>query len=469
MWPVPKNVSSASRSFSLATFSRRRVTRRPRRFVRFAATNFFDREFEVLQEVGPDRALRIRVGSGRERYLRGERARDCASLPLWRAVDPGMLEDYSMFRRPRPGPQMAKQGALRTEELDRPGGRPREVLDSTREGDEPGREDRTRDRGDVRREFAGRSLHVRFDRFPLISHELREAGEGLQLGFLPLRELRSDALAMIDWHLFSSPVHRHELDVCRGVDHGGELGEVEPVPLSQPLDEDILFFLQLVEGPDGLAQVVFRSDRLAHPSFRQLHHGGVQKVAAVAEVLGFEERRAPGPAVAPRSLETGLAYQDLRRARHQVAVLRQDFPLFPERETVPQGRRFPRGQSLLDDGRVVEQERAEPSRQEEHRAGRNGSVRKSVSAYRDLARAFFFGAARPDGRSWEGFKIPCSVMIPVMYLAGVTSKDGLRAKYITGIIGCPSRWRTSCGDRSSMGILAPDARPMSIVLVGAAT
>src|SRR3989442_5556553 len=121
MWPVPKNVSSASRSFSLATFSRRRVTRRPRRFVRFAATNFFDREFEVLQEVGPDRALRIRVGSGRERYLRGERARDCASLPRWRAVDPGMLEDYSMFRRPRPGPQMAKQGALRTAEPERPG------------------------------------------------------------------------------------------------------------------------------------------------------------------------------------------------------------------------------------------------------------------------------------------------------------------------------------------------------------
>src|SRR2546427_636685 len=370
MWPVPKNVSSASRSFSLATFSRRRVTCRPRRFVRFAATNFFDREFEVLQEVGPDRALRIRVGPGRERYLRGERARDRASLPRWRAVDPRMLEEYSMFRRPRPGPQMAKQGALRTEELDRPGGRPREVLDATREGDEPGREDRTRDRGDVRREFAGRSLHVRFDRFPLISHELREAGEGLQLGFLPLRELRSDALAMIDRHLFSSPVHRHELDVCRGVDHGGKLREVEPVPLSQPLDEDILFFLQLVEGPDG---------------------------------------------------------------------------------------------------RVVEQERAEPSRQEEHRAGRNGSVRKSVSAYRDLARAFFFGAARPDGRSWEGFKIPCSVMIPVMYLAGVTSKDGLRAGLSFGAMGCPSRWRTSCGDRSSIGILAPDAKAVSIVLVGAAT
>src|SRR2546426_991194 len=396
MWPVPKNVSSASRSPSAATVFRRRVSLCPRRFVRFAAMNFIDREFEFLQEIGPDRALRVRVGSGRERYLRGERARDRASLPRGRAVDPWMLEEDSMFRRPRPGPQMSKQGALRTEELDRPGGRPREVLDATRKGDEPGREDWTCDGGDVRREFAGRSLHVRFDRFPLISHELREAA-------------------------------------------------------------------------DGLAEVVFRSDRLAHPSFRQLNHGGVQEVAAVAEVLGFEERRAYRRAVATRSLETGLDYEDLVRARHQFALLRKDFPVFHERETVREGPRLHREQPLLHDGAVVEQERAEPCRQEEHRAGRNGSVRKSVSAYRDLARAFFFGAARPDGRGWEGFRIPRSVMIPVMYLAGVTSKDGLRAGLSFGAIGCPSRWRTSCGDRSSMGILAPDARPMSIVLVGAAT
>src|SRR2546426_7175100 len=160
MWPVPKNVSSASRSFSLATFSRRRVTCRPRRFVRFAATNFFDREFEVLQEVGPDRALRIRVGPGRERYLRGERARDRASLPRWRAVDPRMLEEYSMFRRPRPGPQMAKQGALRTEELDRPGGRPRGGLDATREGDESGREEGTRVGGHDSCGFARQFVHA---------------------------------------------------------------------------------------------------------------------------------------------------------------------------------------------------------------------------------------------------------------------------------------------------------------------
>src|SRR5437899_8943053 len=124
MWPVPKNVSSASRSPSAATVFRRRVSLCPRRFVRFAAMNFFDRDFEVFQEIGPDRALRVRVGSGRERYLRGERARDRASLPRGRAVDPWMLEEDSMFRRPGPGPQMSKQGALRTEEVDRPGGRP---------------------------------------------------------------------------------------------------------------------------------------------------------------------------------------------------------------------------------------------------------------------------------------------------------------------------------------------------------
>src|SRR3989441_11301591 len=324
MWPVPKNVSSASRSFSVTTFSRRRVARRPRRFVRFAAMNFFDRAFEVRQEIGPDRALRVRVGSGRERDLRGERTCDRASLPRGRAVDPWMLEEHPMFRRPGPGPQMAKQGALRTEELDRPGGRPREVLDATREVDEPGREDWTCDGGDVRREFAGRSLHVRFDRFPLISHELREAGEGLHFSFLSLRELRSDALAMIDWHLFSSPVHRHDLDVCPGIDHWRELREVEPVPLSQPFDEDILFLLEFVEGADGLAEVVFRSDRLAHPSFRQLNHGGVQEVAAVAEVLGFEERRAYRRAGATPPLAAGLNHQELRPARHQVPLLPTD-------------------------------------------------------------------------------------------------------------------------------------------------
>src|SRR2546422_7388074 len=148
---------------------------------------------------------------------------------------------------------------------------------------------------------------------------------------------------------------------------------------------------------------------------------------------------------------------------------RKAFPVSPGREAAGEAPRLHREQPLLHDGAVVEQERAEPCRQEEHRAGRNGSVRKSVSAYRDLARAFFFGAARPDGRSWEGFRIPRSVMIPVMYLAGVTSKDGLRAGLSFGAMGCPSRWRTSCGDRSSIGILAPDAKAGSIVLVGAAT
>src|SRR3989441_2266267 len=306
MWPVPKNVSSASRSSSRSAFSRLRVRLGTGLFVRFAAMNLFDRDFEVLQEVGPNRALRVRVGSGRERDLRGERARNRAPLPRRSAVDPWMLEEHTMFRRPRPGPQMAKQGALRTEELDRPGGRPREVLDATRKGDEPSREDRTRDGRDVRRKFTGRSLHVRFDRFPLIPGELREAGEGLQLGFLPLRELRSDTLAMIDWHPFSSPVHRYELDVGPGIDHGGELGEVEPVPFSQPFDEDILFLLEFVEGADCLAEVVFRSDRLAHPSFRQLDHGGVQEVAAVAVVLGLEERRGGPPAGSPPPPGTGL-------------------------------------------------------------------------------------------------------------------------------------------------------------------
>src|SRR5438445_13113620 len=113
MWPVPKNVSSASRSPSAATVFRRRVSLCPRRFVRFAAMNFIDREFEFLQEIGPDRALRVRVGSGRERYLRGERTRDRASLPRGGGVAPWMVEEDSLVRRPRPGRQVSKPGDVR--------------------------------------------------------------------------------------------------------------------------------------------------------------------------------------------------------------------------------------------------------------------------------------------------------------------------------------------------------------------
>src|SRR5439155_24860220 len=144
-------------------------------------------------------------------------------------------------------------------------------------------------------------------------------------------------------------------------------------------------------------------------------------------------------------------------------------PVFDLGEAVREGIRIHREEPLLDDLVRIEQERAEPRRQEEHRARRNGSARKSVSAYRDLERAFFFGAPPMDDRSWDGFRIPVSVMIPVMYFAGVTSKEGLRAGLSFGAIGCPSRWRTSCGDRSSIGILAPETRSASIVLIGAAT
>src|SRR2546427_2901779 len=149
---------------------------------------------------------------------------------------------------------------------------------------------------------------------------------------------------MIDWHLFSSPVHRHELDVCPGIDHWRELREVEPVPLSQPFDEDILFLLEFVEGADGLAEVVFRSDRLAHPSFRQLNHGGVQQVAAVAEVLGFEERRAYRRAGATPSLEAGVRFQKPLPPRPPISPPPQGLSLLPPPATGPGGPPPPPGQ-----------------------------------------------------------------------------------------------------------------------------
>ncbi len=77
-----------------------------------------------------------------------------------------------------------------------------------------------------------------------------------------------------------------------------------------------------------------------------------------------------------------------------------------------------------------------------------------------------------------GFTMPRSVMMAVMSLAGVTSKAGLRALAPFGAMRTlssfprdesPQQQSTSSSERSSMGMLAPEAHSLSIVLVGAAT
>src|SRR6185369_14171167 len=71
--------------------------------------------------------------------------------------------------------------------------------------------------------------------------------------------------------------------------------------------------------------------------------------------------------------------------------------------------------------------------------------------------------------SYSPLTNPLSVMIAVMYLAGVTSKAGLRTVTPSGAMGCPQRWVTSWEWRSSIGISSPLASVRSRVDIGAAT
>src|SRR5947208_14053434 len=116
--------------------------------------------------------------------------------------------------------------------------------------------------------------------------------------------------------------------------------------------------------------------------------------------------------------QTRLEDEDLVRERHEVPLLIQDPPVFDLGEAVREGIRIHREEPLLDDLVRIEQERAEPRRQEEHRARRNGSARKSVSAYRDLERAFFFGAPPMADRGWGVPRIPLAVVVAALHRAG---------------------------------------------------
>src|SRR5206468_10790634 len=104
----------------------------------------------------------------------------------------------------------------------------------------------------------------------------------------------------------------------------------------------------------------------------------VQELASVAEVLRLEERRAHRRAIAAGPLQARLDDEDLIRAGHEVTLLVQDFPVFDQGEAIREGIGVHREEPLVDDRPLIEYERAEPRRQEEHGARRTGSVRKGV-------------------------------------------------------------------------------------------
>src|SRR5207245_3721166 len=99
---------------------RRGWTLRSRRFVGSAPTDFLDGDLELFQEVRGNLAFRVRVRSGRQRNLRGERAGDCAPLPRGRSMEPWMLEEHAVLRRPRSGPESEERRARGAREVGRP-------------------------------------------------------------------------------------------------------------------------------------------------------------------------------------------------------------------------------------------------------------------------------------------------------------------------------------------------------------
>src|SRR3989442_6218585 len=167
---------------------------------------------------------------------------------------------------------MTEQRALRSEELHGARGCAGQVLDGPGEGDEARGEDRTGELGNVRRDFSNGSLEVRLHRFSLTLDELRETGERLELCLLAFGQVRPDAFPAVDRHAISSPVHRDEIDVRPRVDDRGQLREMESVPLPQPLQEDVLFLLQLVECADGLQYMLLGPVCPLYPTYRQFQH-----------------------------------------------------------------------------------------------------------------------------------------------------------------------------------------------------
>src|SRR5207247_11008730 len=157
----------------------RRGPSRTSRWVCRAATDLFDGRIQVAEEVRRDVSRRVGGGARGQRGATGEHSREGPPLPPWGAVDEGMLEEHSVFRRPRPGPQMPEESALRSQQLDGARRSASEFLDASRQRDEPRGDEGSRELGHIRRELSDGSLYIRFDGFPSFRALLLHARERL--------------------------------------------------------------------------------------------------------------------------------------------------------------------------------------------------------------------------------------------------------------------------------------------------
>ena len=125
--------------------------------------------------------------------------------------------------------------------------------------------------------------------------------------------------------------------------------------------------------------MVVRGDRLPHLSAGEGEHRRMEERAVVPEVLRTEELRTSGGAVASRAFQAGLRHEHVRMGREELPLLREYLPILDEGETLGERARVPREQSFLDDPPLINQERAEPCRDEKHPPR---EPRESLKAFR---------------------------------------------------------------------------------------
>ncbi len=125
----------------------------------------------------------------------------------------------------------------------------------------------------------------------------------------------------------------------------------------------------------------------------------MEKLSVEAVFLWLEERRSLGDEVASPAHEPGLDDEHLLGGGNQLALLVEGLPVLHERETVREGPRIFREQALLDDLRLIKEERAKPCRHEEHGYRGRRSAHKSVCAVSDCAVSL--NASSGGAVSWE--------------------------------------------------------------------
>ncbi|TMA09231.1 MAG: hypothetical protein E6J94_00970 [Methanobacteriota archaeon] len=141
---------------------------------------------------------------------------------------------------------------------------------------------------------------------------------------------------------------------------------MEPVPLPKAFDDCVLVLLHLVEGADRLAEMVLGAHRFPHPFLREADHRRVEEVPTVPERFRIEERRPLLRPVSARPFQPWLEDEDLVAQGHEVPLLRQNFPILHEAESLRDGLLVLREESLVDDRAFVQEERAEPGRDKQH-------------------------------------------------------------------------------------------------------